>query len=405
MLKQLSKIKTYIYFVIFLLIATFFIFKQVSIYSNWFPSFCVLLYGFLLLIFQNFKVKFLLDQEKDSPYFMGFMLTLISLLYVFVSNSNMANTNSFQKLFESIGIAISTTIVGLFFRYLIVISDNNETKEKELLHILAEQQEKTILSYINAQDNLYKLISSFSENHQKIIEEELKYHNKYIDKINIFNSGLDEKYILMTKSYEEKAKQIDDNSSQFSDALSNFYNVISDNSNKIISIQSTFTKNIDNYVQELNSMQLKESIKELTNSIIMTNNEHNNLFSNLKKKIESSSIEASLNQLLSSITEINTKTIKTLEEYNNLSNTSFDDFNSKMQDSFSNFENIFKTLSNDIDSFSSVLDKTGNKIDSSIGEVLQKMKDGIINTNNDLKLIDKLLTDFTKAIGNSIKKI
>lgn len=405
MIKQLSKIKTYIYFIFFLLIATFFVFIKVSIYGSWLPSLFVLIYGLLLLMIQHSKEKILIDQEKDSPYFMGFMLTLISLLFIFTTNDEIGINNSFQTLFESIGIAISTTIVGLFFRYVIVISDNNETKEKELLNILAEQQEKTILSYINAQDNLYMLISSFSENHQKIIEEEFKYHNEYINKINTFNSGLDEKYILMTKSYEEKAQQINENSSKFSESLSNFYNDLNDNSNNILSIQKTFTKNIENYVEELNSIQLKETIKELTNSIIKTNEEHNNLFKNLKEKIESSSIENSLNQLIASINEINSKTIQTLEEYSNISNTSFDEFNKKMQESFSHFENIFQTLSNDVNNFGSILDNTGNKIDISINSILQKMKDGIINTNNDIKMIDKLLTDFTKTIENNIKKM
>jgi len=405
MTKLLSKIKIHIYFIIFLLFATFFAIVKVSKYGIWLPSLCVLIYGSLLLIIQNSKEKILLDQEKDSPYFMGFMLTLISLLYIFMTNDKIIGNGSFQQLFESIGIAISTTIVGLFFRFVIVISDHNETKEKKLLQILAEQQEKTILSYVNAQDNLYKLISSFSENHQKIIEEEMNYHNMYIEKINTFNSGLDDTYNLLTKSYEEKAKQIDSNSSHFESALSNFYNVLSENSEKIITIQSTFTKSIEDYVKELNSMKLKESITGLTNSIIKTNDEHNNLFKNLKEKIESSSIENSLNKLLSSINEINSKTIKTIEEYNNLSKTSFDEFNSKMQESLSNFEKKFNSLSTNINNFGNILDNTGDKIDKSIDSILDKMKDGIINTNNDLKMIDNLLTDFTKAIKNHIEKL
>jgi len=93
MIKMLLKINTYVFFIVFLFIAIVFVFIKIGNYGIWIPSICVLAYGLILFLFQVRNEKILLDQEKDSPYFMGFMLTLIALLYVFISNSNNIDNN------------------------------------------------------------------------------------------------------------------------------------------------------------------------------------------------------------------------------------------------------------------------------------------------------------------------
>lgn len=456
MFKIFSKVKISAVFIFLLFFAIFLVIVKVGEYGNWLPSICVLIYGLFLFLLQNQKKTILLEQEKDSPYFMGFMLTLVALLYVFVSNGKNVGTNNFQPLFESIGIAISTTIVGLFCRYLIVITDKNEMKEKKLLQIFADQQEKILLNYMNAQDNLLILISSFSENHQKIIEKEIIYHNKYIEKTNNFNNELDKSYDLLMRSYAEKVEKIDTNSSNFGVALSNFYNILKENSNKIIEIQNSFEKNLENHFEEINSNELKDAVKELRESIINTNNEYNSMFQNLKDKIESSNIGESLNQIFSSIQEINSETIATIQDQNKLSKSLFDDLeiqmrksiesikekfeniskdednlenilsraetkiedtinnisgkindsikinnlelNKQLQENLLKFQEQFNILSGNVNSFGVLLKTKGNDVEVSIDDIIDKMKNGIINTDNDLKMIDKLLTDFIEIM-------
>ena len=464
MIKMLSKINTYVFFIVFLFVAIVSVIIKIGNYGIWIPSICVLLYGLILLLFQVRNEKILLDQEKDSPYFMGFMLTLIALLYVFISNSNNTDNNSFHQLFESIGIAISTTIVGLFCRYLIVITDKNEKREKTLLKLLAEEQEKTLVSYLNANERLHKMISSFTENHQKIIEEEFVYHNKYIENINKFNTGLDSSYDLLMKSFKEKVETINKHSSDFGNALSGFYAVLKSNSERIIEMQTSFEKSLEDHFDELKSNKLKNAISELNKSIIDTNNNYNEIFKNLKDKIESSDIEQSLNKLSSSIQEINSNILKTIEDQNRNSNLLFEDLenqmrnsvksikemfedvltdahnfgniikstdtkiiesienisskisesiesnnneiNKKIQENLINFQKQFSILSENINSFGELLKTKGNDVELSIDNILEKMKNGIINTDNDLKLIDKLLTDFINIIQkNHISKI
>ncbi|MCD4817160.1 MAG: hypothetical protein K8S23_00535 [Candidatus Cloacimonetes bacterium] len=404
MKNKIEKISTSYIFVFVLFLSVTLIFNKITNYGQWLPSIMVLIYGLTLLFFQNIGSKTLLNQEKDSPYFMGFILTLVALLHILVFYKEVMDSGNFHFLFEGIGVAISTTIVGLSMRYLIVVTDSSQKTEKKLLQILAEQQEKTILSYTNAQDSLFKLISSFSENHQQIINKEMEYHNNYIENVQKFSKDLSNIYGNLNSDCINKSQSIKESEKNIKNSLMNFVSMIDNCTQKIGDTKNTIADSVGEFAASIKTENVLESMQNLSSSIQSITSNYTRLFDTFKNRIESIDLDNSLKNIVLNIDKINSKTIDTLEKHIELTNGINSDFDKKANERFSSFDNSFDKLIKQTTNFGNILDSTSGNVNIAIKEVIEDLKNGIIKTDMDLKIIDKLLTDFTNVVTKHISK-
>src|SRR6266704_1707626 len=95
-----------------------------SIYASWgpwVPALPVVLYGLMLLVAQVGHFVSLEDSVKDSPYFLGFLLTLAALLKALAAmgadlKNPSAAADSSSTLLAAASAAIVPTVAGLFMR-------------------------------------------------------------------------------------------------------------------------------------------------------------------------------------------------------------------------------------------------------------------------------------------------
>ena len=402
MIKFLSKVRSNILFILFLLLSTASIFSRINKIRVYCPAILVAGYGILLLLQQ--KSRALSYNEKDSPYFLGFTLTLIALLKTFIKYGSTSATSPI--IFEGIGIAISTTIVGLVFRYIIIISDSREKKQTELLNILAEQQEKTIISYTNAQEGLLSLITSFHKHHQKIIEEELEHHNKFITAVENMRMKLNETYSNLVRDSKGTAELLKNEFDLMTQSLSKLSDNFNESNKKFQAVQNIFINNIENVNEQLKSTDLKTSIQTLQNSFSNISGELQNLFTKIEVNLKDFSENLSMH--LSNIDKSVEHSILGLEEKSLSIIKNFTDSLESVKNSsilnFNDFNKAVKYLSEQTEIFGDVLKNTKNNIDTSTNEIINDMKNSITNTSTDLKIIDQLLTDFTDTVKKHINK-
>lgn len=402
MIKFLSKVGSNILFILFLLLSTASIFSRINEIRVYCPAILVAGYGILLLLQQ--KSKALSYNEKDSPYFLGFTLTLIALLKTFIECSSTSATSPI--IFEGIGIAISTTIVGLVFRYIIIISDSREKKQTELLNILAEQQEKTIISYTNAQEGLLSLITSFHKHHQKIIEEELEHHNKFITAVENMRMKLSETYSNLARDSKGTAELLKNEFDLMTQSLSKLSDNFNESNKKFQAVQNTFINNIENVNEQLKSIDSKTSIQTLQNSFSNISGELQNLFTKIDENLNDFSenlINSSNNidkNIVSSISSADQRFQNIIQNFEK----TFESVNTNISSNFTEFNKSIKGLSEQTESFVDVLKNAKGNISSSTNEILDNMKKSIEKTSDDLKIIDLLLTDFTNTVKKHIKE-
>src|SRR6476661_5307505 len=93
-------------------------------FTPWSPMAAVLMYGLVLLYSQRRYFVYLSDELKDSPYFMGYMLTLTALVRVFYLNMSPAGEGQGRSLFNGVGSALTASAMGLLVRHMLISLDH-----------------------------------------------------------------------------------------------------------------------------------------------------------------------------------------------------------------------------------------------------------------------------------------
>ena len=123
------------------------------------PIFMVIIYGSTTAYFCK-KYKFSEQDLFDSPYLLGFIFTLVSIFGIFFevkSDNSNENIISSAVALRNGGIAISTTVIGLIFRFFLIFTDSSNARTFDTLKVLKRELENGISAYSNAQINLIKL--------------------------------------------------------------------------------------------------------------------------------------------------------------------------------------------------------------------------------------------------------
>ena len=141
--------------------------------------------GYAAIIFLSQRRFFisLSVETKNSPYFMGFLFTLSCLIVIFLrlpGASYADQAELFTFLVPQIGAALSTTIVGLIGRYLIVSFDPAEEEQQELWRMATVELKENASAYQKSQRKLVDLIEDFVASHNEILEMEEEASRRHI---------------------------------------------------------------------------------------------------------------------------------------------------------------------------------------------------------------------------------
>lgn len=152
----------------------------------WSAAFGVALYCVQLLIGQSKAGGTQGDDFKDSPYILGYVLTLVSLFVAFrtlpgLDESSLAAV--LPRLVRILGAALLTSIVGFVGRQLLIAYDRGVTERAAIFASIEEELRANAASFRRAQVQLVQLVDDFSKDKQRLRDEEIKALNEYLDSI------------------------------------------------------------------------------------------------------------------------------------------------------------------------------------------------------------------------------
>lgn len=149
------------------------------------PPVAVAAYGGLLVISQTRRYTYLNPTLKDSPYFLGFILTLAGLILAFLKVAKdpdlVARTPG--PLIADLAAAIAATGVGLFLRqWLLTLDPADNARDAVATSILDELRENAV-AFQNSQLALKRLVDEFVQERQSLFDEELAATRHYIARL------------------------------------------------------------------------------------------------------------------------------------------------------------------------------------------------------------------------------
>ncbi|HYX07109.1 MAG TPA: hypothetical protein VE912_10295 [Bacteroidales bacterium] len=376
LLNKIEDIETSYLFFATLGVSTILIFINLN-FNFWIgllPCIIVFIYSTILFLLQKNHNRIFSQNEKDSPYFIGFTLTLISLGYIFFNLRSLFESD-FDKvpqiLLTGIVIAITTTIAGLIGRYSIIVSDPKANKQAKLLTIYSNQTEEALSKYINAQEQLIQMVNDFKNESEEVYNDLENIQVQVINKLKKLDSELDSQLTRIGNSlsgsfdfYENEIDNLNERVQKLSSVLENltaqaektnitdslFGNLKQFNKNSQDVFESV-ELSIENFSKDINSFH----------SVVTQNNQ--NLYQ-VNKEV--------LNSLKNAVVSIRQETA--------LTNDSIDQLNSN------------------VDSFAKILKNSEGEIAQTVNSTINKIENGVSRTQRDLNAIDALLDDFIKTV-------
>jgi methyl-accepting chemotaxis protein len=161
-----------------------FVFSTLLIFADYgkpiSPAVPVLLYGALLFYCQARLYVPLNSTTKDSPYFLGFLLTLVALLKIVYG---MTGVIEGQFLIREVGTAVLTTVAGLFMRQLLLSRDPGEEAQDQLFRSIADEVRKDTVEFHDAQKLFVKLVREFVQAREDLFAREETASAEYVQNL------------------------------------------------------------------------------------------------------------------------------------------------------------------------------------------------------------------------------
>ncbi|HUF26413.1 MAG TPA: hypothetical protein VMM18_05455 [Gemmatimonadaceae bacterium] len=154
------------------------------------PSFVVLVpliaYGLLLVAAQRFYVLSYSSTIKDSPYFLGFTLTMVGLVKIFTTleaETAQAGAVAAGAIAGQAGHAILATVIGLFARQALWSYERAESVAESRLMQMSDSLAMNAHRFAQRQEDLVALIGNFVESHQQLWEREQEALTRYLEQL------------------------------------------------------------------------------------------------------------------------------------------------------------------------------------------------------------------------------
>jgi methyl-accepting chemotaxis protein len=315
------------------------------------PVLCMLAYSSLGFVEDKNDTN--IEQFADSIYYLGFLLTLVALIVSLIALSE--GEYALEGVGRRFGIALATTVLGLFLRIILTNFRNNFSDQKV---VMEEQLAKSMKDFSYQVQIHAKTLRTTTELYNSSIELSINSMNKSIETL---TSGLD---TVSTKGLDHVAKTFERTNEQLSLAVTNLFNKI-----ELIQIS-----------EDILTSPIQEPIKQLAKLL----DEYKDGFASVtaeQKKISSD------NKLFSdNLTNLNQSATKLDSSIQNISDT----FSSikDLDINTAGLNNTINTTISTIDRFSTALDRVGD-IEPNIKGVIKSIDD-----------IDKESQKLTNTIKN-----
>ena len=177
-LVNLTSRRAVILFMILLGLGTVFIAADIGL--PWSPALVVIAYGTVLLYCAKVLLVPHSEMTNNSPYFLGFLFFLISLLRTFWNISSLADDLQLGQIVHQLGGALLATVVGLPFRQLLFAYSPSQADQDTFFRTLEEELRRSATEFKRSQMELMQLVQVFIETRRGIFSEEEKASRRYI---------------------------------------------------------------------------------------------------------------------------------------------------------------------------------------------------------------------------------
>ena len=348
------------------------------------PILCMLAYSSLGFIEE--KNDTLIEQFADSIYYLGFLLTLVALIVSLFALS--ADDYSLVGVGSRFGVALATTVVGLFLR--ILLTNFRETFSDQKV-IMEQQLAKSMKDFSHQVTIHARTLRTTTVLYNSSIELSINSMNKSIETL---TSGLDS---VSTKGLEHVAKTFERTNEQLSLAVNNLFKKI-----ELIQIsEDILTSPIQEPIKQLANLldEYKDGFASVTEEQKKISSD-NKLFSNNLTKLNQSATKLdnsiqNISDTFSSVKDLNINT----EGLNNTIDKTVSTIE-KLSSALSAIAAIEPNIQSVVKSIDDI-DKESQKLTNTIknhGEVVSNI-DGISNSN--LHMVKRHQSDIEEILKKS----
>jgi hypothetical protein len=177
-------------------------------------------YGLRLVLAQWKQGALLSGTVKDSPYFLGFLLTMVALAKVFmgVAKAEPGTVQVGQVVGEA-GAAILATVVGLFLRQLTLSLDRAENMHDAAFQHALDQLKEGALELEKSQLALARFVQTFVSTRTQLSNAETKALQAYVDQLQSGTGVLGRAETAYAERVETLLKNLDAATGRFNTAV------------------------------------------------------------------------------------------------------------------------------------------------------------------------------------------
>ena len=114
------------------------------------------------------------ETVRDSPYFLGFLLTQVSLAVVFWRFSGQVisgNPGTLHRLIQDVAVALLSSVAGLFMRHWLMAFDTTSARQRKGLDQLEADLRRNAEAYHDAQIGFVSLVDRMKTEHEQLQNE------------------------------------------------------------------------------------------------------------------------------------------------------------------------------------------------------------------------------------------
>lgn len=372
----------------------------ILIYLNWgepvLPSVPVVIYGSVLYYCQAWLHIQLGPTVKDSPYFLGFLLTLFGLFCILYSPALLSADRT--VVIHGVASALLTTVVGLFMRQLLSSRDPTEKDYDTRFRELADEIRKDTVEFHDAQKLFINLITEFTKTREELMSREEKAFAEYVEHLKAGTTILSkierqypEKVEALLDAIDESARKLKERLDQVEAAFSHTATVYAEDMERERKSLAEGSRDFNAQLSTLRSV-LSEDVNRERESLAEANHDFNN----------------QLNALRSTLSEDIDRERKLLTEANQEFNTQLSTLRLTLSEAMA----TFKLHADGVGGLAGFYSKAGTELTTSVTDVVQEIRNaqsnltGLVNdlkaASADVRGIDSIIDDLIRLLNKKL---
>jgi hypothetical protein len=238
--------------------------------SIWYPAILIVIYSFLIaIVLRKSDDHDLAEHYTETIYFLGFLFTLMALFSLFrnfigIKPEDIFAGDGTDSIFLYLGIAITTSIVGILFRNIIRSNYIRKHPQQEENTLISKIEELTKYSkeFTDVYMGVFNDIKQFLIERKEEVELLSVKESEYIQSLEKFNSTIDsfcEKLVTQENKITETISVFQESITKQGDAF--------DRSKGMMNELSEAINNIKDEIENLTFENVSSSLKEFRGEV------------------------------------------------------------------------------------------------------------------------------------------